>query len=345
MPMKCPKYISQEYQLMLAILLPFSILLNFLIFGENYLSSISTFVSTTLISLTIQSPAWQLHTVIAMRLSQRYPKDGETMKRIGISLLFFFPLTALVNSSIYGFYWLTGIGDYQFVARNYILGMASGVGLNLLATFMHEGVANFEKWKVTLTETEQLKTEYAKSRLEGLKTQVNPHFLFNSINTLSSLISQDPEKAEVFLDEMCKVYRYLLKKDKGEFIELQKELQFINSWFFILKVRYGTAVSFNLDVTDDALNKQIPPLTLQLLVEHILNRHMISKLKPLAIRISTSGSEWLALHHTISRKINAKDPDKDNSMSNVINKFRLLDLAPIRISQSEGVQIIEIPLS
>jgi two-component system LytT family sensor kinase len=343
--MKFPKYISQEYQLMLAILLPFSILLNFLIFGENYLSSISTFASTTLISLTIQSLAWQLHTIIAMRLSQRYPKDGETMKRIGVSLLFFFPLTAFVNTSIFALYWLTGIGDYQFDAKNYILAMASGIGLNLLATFMHEGVANFEKWKVTLTETEQLKTEYAKSHLDGLKTQVNPHFLFNSINTLSSLINQDPEEAEVFLDEMCKVYRYLLKKDKGEFVALQKELQFVKSWFYILKVRYGAAVSFDFDIANDALDKQIPPLTLQLLVEHIISRHMISKLKPMAIRISASGAEWLALRHSISPKINAKDTHENNSMNNVINKFRLLELAPIRISQSEGIQIIEIPLS
>ncbi len=341
--MKLPKYITSEYPLMLGILVPYSLLLNFLIFSKALFSNATLFVATALITLTVKVIAWQLHTWIAMVMAKRYHKDSQTMHRIGISLVLFLPLTALVNTFIFWMYHQAGL--YQFDLINFGIALLSGIGLNLLATFLHEGVANFEKWKLALTETEQLKTEYAKSRLEGLRTQVNPHFLFNSINTLSSLISEDPEKAEVFLDEMCKVYRYLLNSDRGEFVSLQKELQFIKSWSYILKVRYGSAIRFDLEVADSSLQKRIPPLTLQLLIEHIISRNMISKSQPLQIRIATSADNWLELYHTNALKIDAQEEDDHTNMHSVLNKFRLLDLAPVRITRQQEFQLIEIPLT
>jgi two-component system, LytTR family, sensor kinase len=342
--MKLPKYISNEYQLMLGILMPYSVLINFFIFSKSYFSNVPLLIALTLTTLTIKVIAWQLHTLIAMLWYKRFPKDGDTMKRIFCSLACFFPLTALVNTFIFWFYGQLNLAAFDFGSANYSWALVSGIGLNFLSTFLHEGVSNFEKWKAALTETEQLKTEYAKSRLEGLKTQVNPHFLFNSINTLSSLIPEDPERAEVFLDEMCKVYRYLLKSDKGEFVNLQTEIQFIRSLFYILKVRYGAAISFDIKIPVETMEKHIPPLTLQLLVEDILSRNMISKQKPLVIKLISSAPEWLNLYHSIALKID-QETQNDANLHNVINKFRLLDLAPVRFKREADFQIIEIPLT
>ncbi|SDG29377.1 Histidine kinase [Dyadobacter soli] len=343
--MRLPKYIASEYQLMLGILIPYSVLLNFLIFSKPYFNDYVFAVQVTLITLSIKVVDWQLHTIIAMALAGKFLKPADTMRRIGVSLLLFVPLTALVNTLIFVFYYQTGIGEAYFNTENYGWVLISGVGLNMLATFLHEGMSNFEKWKAALTETEQLKTEYAKSRLEGLKTQVNPHFLFNSINTLSSLIGEDPGKAEVFLDEMCKVYRYLLKTDEGEFVTLQTELQFLNSWFYILKIRYGQAIHFDMDVDNNSLEKRIPPLTLQLLIEQILNRNIISKLKPLRICITVTDAGRLALQHTVALKIAVEDQAGNAGLENVVNKFRLLDLEPMRIARNGDTQTIEIPLT
>jgi len=342
--MRLPKYITSEYHLMLGILLPYSMLINFIAFSKSYFTQWNLFFLATAITLSVKVIAWQLHTLIAMILARKFPKDGETMKRIGISLLLFFPLTALVNTFILWLYHFTGFFGFEFHLKNYVLVLISGVGLNVLATFLHEGVSNFEKWKATLTETEQLQKEYAKSQLDGLKSQVNPHFLFNSINTLSSLIPENPEKAEMFLDEMCKVYRYLLQNDKGEFVSLKMELQFIRSWFYILKIRYGQAIDFAIDVTDSSLEKRIPPLTLQLLIEHVLSQNMISKVKPLQIQIVTNEQNWLELYHTVAGKINRDELTREKSMENVMNKFRLLELAPLKITSQEGFQLIQIPL-
>lgn len=341
--MKLPKYVANEYQLMLGILAPYSVLLNFFIFANHYIADWSLFLGATSLTLAIKVIAWQLHTLIAMLLYRQYPRDGDTMKRIFTSLFCFFPLTALVNTFIFLVYGQMGLAASGIGSPNYIWALVSGIGLNLLSTFLHEGVSNFEKWKAALTETEQLKTAYAKSRLEGLKTQVNPHFLFNSINTLSSLITEDPEKAETFLDEMCKVYRYLLKGDKDAFVSLQTELHFIRSWFYILKVRYGAAISFDIEVPDETMESRIPPLTLQLLVEHVLSRNMISKQKPLHIRVMSARSGWLQIRHSVALKMDHQPSDAN--LHNVINKFRLLELAPVSITSDEEFQIIEIPLS
>ena len=95
------------------------------------------------------------------------------------------------------------------------------------------------------------------SQLEGLKDQVNPHFLFNSLNSLSSLISEDPEKAEKFLDEMSKVYRYLLRTNEEGLTTLESEMQFIQSYFHMLKTRYGDGLDMETQIDDHYLNYQI----------------------------------------------------------------------------------------
>ncbi len=124
---------------------------------------------------------------------------------------------------------------------NYAWVLSVGIICNLLATSFNEGAAFFEKWRKVVDGAEQLKKENLQSQLEGLKGQVNPHFLFNSLNSLSSLISDDPDKAEKFLDEMSKVYRYLLRTNEDSLTTVEAEMQFIQSYFHLLKTRYGDA--------------------------------------------------------------------------------------------------------
>jgi len=95
------------------------------------------------------------------------------------------------------------------------------------------------------------------SQLLGLKSQINPHFLFNSLNSLSSLINEDEQEAEVFLDEMSKVYRYLLRSNDEELVTLQTELDFIRSYFYLLKTRLGRALELRINVPEEALEKNL----------------------------------------------------------------------------------------
>lgn len=342
--MKIPKYIRSEHWIMFGITTPYVILINFLLLDEIYFKEAKIFVLATVLTLFIKVCAWPLHTIIAIKLRDMYPKDTEIMKRLGIALLSFFLLTWIVDTFLFLVYYYIHFRGYTPYIQDLMWVILITMASNIFITLFHEGVANFEKWKSTLTETEQLKTEYAKSQLESLKSQINPHYLFNSINTLSGLISENPVEAEIFLDEMCKVYRYALKNDKGDFVTLETELQFIRSWFHILEARYGHGIKLEINVGVKELHKQIPPLTLQLLIENVLNQNVISKKNPLVISITAQHEQMLEIRHNIATKLNTSLDTDETGLKNVINKFRLLGLETVQITHNSEYRTIQIPL-
>ena len=140
--------------------------------------------------------------------------------------------------------------------------------------------------KALALEKEQLKNENVKAQLDILKNQVNPHFLFNSLNTLSSLVDSSPEKAGEFIDELSSVYRYVLEVREEQLVTLQEELDFIHSFLVLQKIRFGEALKINIEANDqEALQKLLPSLSLQLLVENAIKHNIASRSKPLQIKI------------------------------------------------------------
>src|SRR4029079_14509846 len=142
-------------------------------------------------------------------------------------------MTATISIIFWGYDYFNFLG-YQINMNKYAWSLIIGIFCNLLATSLNEVSAFVEKWRQVVDEAEQLKKETLQSQLEGLKGQVNPHFLFNSLNSLSSLITDEPEKAEKFLDEMSKVYRYMLRNNEDGLTTLEAEMEFIRSYFHML---------------------------------------------------------------------------------------------------------------
>ena len=134
--------------------------------------------------------------------------------------------------------------------------------MSTVITFINEGVANWEAWKASISENERLNNVYQRSRLLGLKGQINPHFLFNCFNTLSGLIQEDESKAELFLDEMTKVHRYLLRSDDELLVPLEMEIKFAQSYLYLARERFGDAISTSIDIGEDAMERKLPPLSM-----------------------------------------------------------------------------------
>jgi sensor histidine kinase YesM len=340
--MKVPRFTGSDIKIMFTILVPYVIVLNFILYGARVFSSPNIFILLLATSLMIKVVSWQFHTWVAVWLRNRYPLDRQIMKRIGTALVCFYVMTAIANSAIVYLYYSSGFLGFSFVLQNYLLALASGLVLNTFTTLVHEGVSTLEKWKMTLTDTERLRTEYAKSRLEGLKNQIKPHFLFNSINTLSALIPEDPKRAEAFLDEMCMVYRYLLRNHTG-YVSLQEELEFIRSYFFILKARFGDGLLTVISIAADQMDMLLPPFTLQQLMENILHSGKISRSSPLSIEIR-SAIGGITVSSTLSPKIGRDLDPEEASLTGLCNKFRLLGVGEISISQAAGKRNIYLPL-
>jgi sensor histidine kinase YesM len=336
-------YSKKEWLIALIFLPPLAFLLNYKMIGNNYLSSVKNFFLATILTLAIIMLVYISCGMIAIILRNRYPKYIQTFTRIAIGLVAYVAImTAAVSIIFWGYDYINFLG-YQINTNQYAWCLVIGAFGSILATSLNEGAAFYEKGRQMVDETENLKKENLQSQLEGLKGQVNPHFLFNSLNSLSSLISEDPEKAEKFLDEMSKVYRYLLRTNEEGLTTLDSEMQFIQSYFHMLKTRYGDGLDMETKIDEHYMNYQLPPLTLQMLVENAVKHNMILKDNPLKILIMTTNSGKLIVSNNLQRKDRMVSSNKVG-LTNIVNKYRLMKQEEISVRDDGKEFAVVVPL-
>lgn len=328
---------------MLFIVVPWLFALNRLIIGPLYFQDLRIFVSASILTFVAISVSWQLHTWLAVTIRDRFPRDSQANMRMALAIPLFILITALLTTLFFWGYDAAGFPGADFRAANYQIALLMGAIVNVLATFVHEGVVRFEKWKATLVENEQLKKEYMQSQLLGLKSQINPHFLFNSLNSLSSLINEDEQEAELFLDEMSKVYRYLLRSNDEELVALQTELDFIRSYFYLLKTRHGRALELHIHAGAADAEKCLPPLTLQMLLEEVFNSNAGTRDHPTVVSITVVG-DVLEVRNTIQKRISEEAGSTQGNLENVINKFWLLCQQRVEVADEAQQRVVRIPL-
>jgi sensor histidine kinase YesM len=336
-------YSKKEWVIAVLLMPPFAVLLNFVLFGTQYFSKLRNFLIPTGITLAVITLVYVCCGMVATMLRNRFPKYSQAFKRIVIGLGIYIAIMIAALSIVFWGYDYIGFMDYQINLNKYAWTIIVGVFCNILATSLNEGAAFFERWREVVDEAEQLKKENLQSQLEGLKGQVNPHFLFNSLNSLSSLISDDPEKAEKFLDEMSKVYRYLLRTNEDGLATLQAEMDFIHSYFHLLKTRYGDGLNMKVTIEERYLTWQLPSLTLQMLVENAVKHNMILKDKPLQIMILTTNSGRLIVSNNLQRKDRMVASNKVG-LSNIVKKYRLMKQEEITVRDDGKEFAVIVPL-
>ncbi|UOQ67603.1 sensor histidine kinase [Hymenobacter volaticus] len=293
-------------------------------------------------SLINSAITWEVDRWIIMHFQRRFP----LLKQVRTRLLFVIPLCWAFNIlQDWAMMWLVDVTNFHapYSRAAYLQTIQSGLIITFLITGIQEAVYYFSRLLQAERETEQLKKENLQTQLDSLKQQVNPHFLFNSLNTLSYLISEDAEKAEEFLDEMCKVYRYLLRNNENELTNLATELQFIRSYFHLLKTRYGDSLHLNLAIEPSDEQRLLPSLTLQLLVENAVKHNVIHKDHPLTVHISTQNNGQLTVKNNLQKKVQ-KVASNQVGLSNIASKFSLLKQPDIKVQQTETEFLVTIPL-
>lgn len=179
--------------------------------------------------------------------------------------------------------------------------------LNALTNFgalllMFQILYRHAQYRHAESEKERLEKEKVRAELLQLKGIVNPHFLFNNLNSLSSLISENPDQAQKFLDELTQVFRYLLRNNQTELTTLAEELKFIQTYYHLLRTRYGQAINMEIKTDESYNDLRIPPLTLQLLVENAVKHNSLQKDNPLYIELIPASGKRLMIRNTISLK-------------------------------------------
>jgi len=209
---------------------------------------------------------------------------------------------------------------------------------------IYETFYYFARLRYTENERERLEKEKLKAELQQLKGIVNPHFLFNNLNSLSALISENPAQAEIFLDELTKVFRYLLKNNDSELTPLSNELQFIQSYYNLLRTRYGSAISLNMRIEQAFEELLIPPLTLQLLIENAVKHNRIQSENPLLIEVYTVAGNRLIVRNNICKKEGRID-STGIGLQNIKARYKMLDLPSLEIDSNENCFSVVIPLA
>ncbi len=195
----------------------------------------------------------------------------------------------------------------------------------------------------SLIEKEKLIKENISSQLEGLRNQVNPHFLFNSLNTLTSIIPEDQEKAVRFVTKLSKVYRYILEIRDKKVIPLKEELDFIDSYSFLLKERFGENIHIDIKVPEEQLDKFIVPLSMQITFENAIKHNIISKEMPLNIEVFIKNDQHLVVKNNLQKK-SQSTPSTKVGLQNIKNRYSFFTDMEVNVISTVKHFIVSIPL-
>lgn len=286
---------------------------------------------------------WEVNRLVIIYTRRRFSSYRQSRERIMWTAIGIVVTTVFIITLISFFYDITDWWGYDYRLKNYLYNNFAALTYCVIIGGIYEGTYYFRKWKHVELKAEMLKKENLQSQLESLKQQVNPHFLFNSLNTLSFLMRKDVDRAELFLDELSKVYRYLLQNNEDGLIALEKELQFIQSYIHLLTTRYGNAIQVQLHVGPQYLQYGIPSLTLQLLIENAVKHNVIDTEAPLVIQIYTNEEGQLTVQNNIQRKI-LKLPSNKVGLTNIAAKYKLLDQKEIEITETAETFTVQLPL-
>lgn len=246
-------------------------------------------------SLIYTWATWEMCRLILLEVRRRIPGLEHTVKRLVLTMLYFLVVAGLGNMVVKAILNHLNLRPPTMVNKPFfewwLLNMPNILFFVLLLSSIYEAIYFFEQYKTALRKAKQLKNQQAQQNLDALKTRVNPHFLFNSLTTLSALISEDAPRAEQFVDELSKVYRYLLRAGRQAITTLGGELQFAESYSFLLKNRFEEG-AFSLNKSGDGwtsatdLDRTIPVLTFQNALDYLVRTQNV----PLHIQVDTLGN-------------------------------------------------------
>ncbi len=210
-------------------------------------------------------------------------------------------------------------------------------------------VLNVIYWYVNQLEKTQIEAEKFKkistqAQLQAVRNQVNPHFLFNNLSVLTALIPLDINASIEFVGQFSKVYRYVLKSHEKELMELGTELDFIDSYLYLLKKRFGESLKISIQVDEEVRQHYIVPMALQMLVENAVKHNIVSKNKPLQINIFTDDDQLLIVQNNLQRKDINELESTNLGLSNISQRYDFLTHTPIIIQKNEAHFTVKLPI-
>jgi two-component system, LytTR family, sensor kinase len=289
-----------------------------------------------LVCTTIWIPSNYLYETLTLK----YPDFRQTKTRLLYTFLGFILITSVVH--FIDCYFICSIVLKQPFWENFLQNYKITLFVTGVVYIIHEAIFFYNNWKKALLYSEQLKKEHAQAQFESLRNQVNPHFLFNSLNTLSAIIPMDADRAVDFVHKLSNSYRYLLKMRESELVCLAEELEFANAYLFMIKARYGENIQ--IEMADNSTDKTLMllPASLQILLENCIKHNVISKDRPLLVQVKIDDDK-IEVQNNLQPKL-AKDPSTGLGLENIKKRYQLLSDRQMQWQQTEVTFWVQLPL-
>lgn len=294
-----------------------------------------------IISVVLTFIFWEVGQRVSNNINKKFPIDSLPAKHVIIMLIFFSVVASfailfvfLINKvfgNITPIYWAEMKGIHIVI-----------ILCTFFITALHEGIFLFFKWKNSLFIAEKLEKENVIAHYEALKNQVNPHFLFNSLDILSSLIQTRPKDALGYIDQFSKTYRYILDVSNKDTASIREEMEFINSYIYLHKIRFGNNLQFNSSINNNQLNRFIIPLSLQIPVENAIKHNEISDKYPLKISIYEEDN-YIIIKNNLNLK-SIKDDLRPIGLKNLEERYRFISNIQPKFYKQNDNFIAEIPI-
>ncbi|HLX90282.1 MAG TPA: histidine kinase [Puia sp.] len=276
---------------------------------------------------------------IRKKFKWRYDKYYKIIFILFSANVVFSGCMSLLLLTIWKYFSREEIANWQPVFNSVFIIIVSA----MFITSIYENIFLNEERVINLSRVEQLNIAKAQAELEALKNQIDPHFIFNSLNTLSYLIVKDPSNARLFNDTLAKVYRYILSNKEKDLVMLKEEIEFISNYFYLVKIRFSDAVHMMIEINDLAAEDfLIPPISMQALVENAIKHNDFNDKVPLGINVSIS-SNYVVIKNAINPK-NYAVPTSGIGLTNLDNRYKLITKRNIIIENNFKMFSVKLPI-
>jgi hypothetical protein len=287
--------------------------------------------------------AWYSRISASALAEKKYPELKQTWKRTRLKLFICSMSMIGTVTIVIAIYSLFHIAGYCFRLSDLWKGAVLSFCVNIVFETLYDADYAVTKYKQAEEEKEMLRQLSFAEEFDSLKNQINPHFLFNCFNTLSSLIQEDKATADLFLNELSKVYRYLLKNNEEGLSTIAGEIRFVHSYYRLLQTRYGEAICLQIETDPHYDAYLLPSLSLQLLIENAVKHNVLAKSNPLVIEIFTRNDHKLIVKNNLQRRT-VKVPGHKIGLNNIRLKYDLLQLAGFSATQQNETFMVILPL-
>jgi len=294
-------------------------------------------------SLTVTTLGWLGYILLNELFFKKYlnwkkKPNSNLLLSVLISGLYGVILMILVMKSLVWFFHFKEHSLYDYTNNSMY-----AVLISMLIGLVVNGQEFLKQWRKSAEENELMKQEMLRSQYEILKSQVNPHFFFNSLNTLNTLIPEDAEIARHFVQQLSRVFRYSLENMEEVSVTIDIELNIVRSYLFLYKQRFGPKLMLHIDIAASVLSLHIITHSLLTLVENCIKHNEISSANPLSVDIYNEGNEYLVVQNTYRPKT-LSEKSTGIGLPNIVDRYKLITDKPIIIDNNAVLYVVKIPI-